>query len=51
MKELKYTQEDLDTAIAEERDAWIDGKRCIHCGNEIKSDGLTDTCANCWEEL
>lgn len=38
-------------AREEEREAWMKGKRCFMCGKEmLNPDGLSNTCARCFEE-
>jgi len=35
--------------VEDERDAWIQGLRCVGCGREHDNE-LSDTCAECFEE-
>lgn len=32
----------------DERLAWLNGERCHICGKDVKSDGLSETCADCF---
>ena len=35
--------------VKDENLAWLERERCESCGNPMKAEPLTDTCANCYE--
>lgn len=48
-KDLKtFISQEKELAIQEERQAWIDGKRCTSCGKAKEKD-LADWCGECFE--
>lgn len=38
-----------NAGVADERDQWLQGMRCVGCGAENDNE-LSDTCAECFEE-
>ena len=42
-------QEEAEASREEENQAWLSGMRCYTCGKEMQPTGLTDTCADCFE--
>ncbi|MBI4029481.1 MAG: hypothetical protein HY376_03915 [Candidatus Blackburnbacteria bacterium] len=34
----------------EVREAWLEGRRCLTCGNEMEPKETTNTCDKCWQE-
>ena len=36
--------------VRDEKQAWLEGRRCHICGGAMKPDPLTNTCPKCWEE-
>lgn len=39
----------ISQAKEEEKKAWLAGKRCTTCGNEIEVSPTNDTCDECWK--
>ncbi len=36
--------------VGEERSAWLNGLRCVCCGEPKTKDNLSNTCDACWEK-
>ncbi|MBI4029088.1 MAG: hypothetical protein HY376_01865 [Candidatus Blackburnbacteria bacterium] len=47
---LKHITQALAQREKEERNAWLEGRRCFTCGNEMEPKKTTDTCDKCLEE-
>lgn len=53
-----FTKEEIEEIVAAtwneaeqaEKDAWMNGIRCINCGREKGPGGLSDMCAKCFED-
>lgn len=43
-----FISQEKELAVQEERQAWIDGKRCTSCGKAKEKD-LADWCGECFE--
>lgn len=48
LKLKTFISQEKELAVQEERQAWIDGKRCTSCGKAKEKD-LADWCGECFE--